>query len=726
MPVLALALALLWQTPEEAPQVPATLVALDAALDGAEEALRAHDWPRARQGIADLLEAHEGELAVWLRRPRIVEVLRLCSFLPEYRPPAPEALVHGELLSYSPGTGQMRVRYEQGQLGDFLVARASGEVELGPLRPLEDGDFLLHPALFQRAWSITIRGSHYASGGDPVEVVCVLGAGQLYQVSFGYPAYGVRARDAFVFDRAKGAVLDRADPPGSRGEAYELEVRVGESEVLGLWNGKRVLRARKDRKLFGQVGVKGIADWKEIEIAGVAQRSWMRGLADEAFERARREHERRFDAEAGLPAWLRYERRTPADAFATELPEGASVQDAVHVRGLYELLERGDPEGPARLLERVEREEGGDALRVYLAALWAFERGDDEEAGPLLTRLLELDPDFLNARYLQAWLLLRREGLEQGRARFDELAAAHDDPRLDGARALLAFLAGEREQARRILLERAGAGRYCDELEQVASLFCKAESGPIWLETHVVESEHFRVASDIDEGTCKEAVAILETAFDHFAKRIRPLPEGRSGRFRVYLFSGETSYQAYLLHSTFTTAESTAGVFVPSVEQLLIWNTPDRRLMLDTIRHEGLHQYMQRLVGDQPPWLAEGLGEYWEAADFTKSTSRQVVPTPERLADLRALQRGLLPLGRFLRLSRAQFYGEWQRSYLQAWAFVHFLLAGDRASRARFDAILDALAVGTPPDQAVELVFPPEDAPALEAAFQAHLRELLR
>lgn len=63
MPVLALALALLWQTPEEAPPIPATLVALDAALERAEEALRAHDWPRARQGIVEAaFQAHLREL----------------------------------------------------------------------------------------------------------------------------------------------------------------------------------------------------------------------------------------------------------------------------------------------------------------------------------------------------------------------------------------------------------------------------------------------------------------------------------------------------------------------------------------------------------------------------------------------------------------------------------------------------------------------------------------
>lgn len=231
--------------------------------------------------------------------------------------------------------------------------------------------------------------------------------------------------------------------------------------------------------------------------------------------------------------------------------------------------------------------------------------------------------------------------------------------------------------------------------------------------------------TDIDARTCVEAGEVLETALGYFEKRIRPLAGDQAEPFRVYLFSGETGYQLYLAHTTFFPAESTSGVFMPAMQQLLIWNTPDRGQMLSTVRHEGLHQYMHRLVRDQPTWLGEGLAEYWESADFTKGTSRENAPTEGKLSALRTYQAEFLPLERFLHLPRADFYREAGLHYTQAWAFVHFLLQDDRVSRALFDGLLDALIAGASSEQALERVFGPLDLPALERSFRAHLRKLL-
>ena len=50
------------------------------------------------------------------------------------------------------------------------------------------------------------------------------------------------------------------------------------------------------------------------------------------------------------------------------------------------------------------------------------------------------------------------------------------------------------------------------------------------------------------------------------------------------------------------------------VKQLLIWNVPERESMLSTIRHEGFHQSLDRISGEAPDWLHEGMAESIEEA----------------------------------------------------------------------------------------------------------------
>lgn len=702
--------------------------AAGARLSAIEDALRAGERetvaPRVTELAAELEAEPEGRALAWRLRPRLVDALLLADFLEQYDPPRPESLVHGELRTYSPATGKLRLVYRAGELGDFLVLREGGAIERAGGEPLGERDLLLHPVLFQRPYSVSVRGRDYGRGGVLPAVACVLDYDDVRLVSFGQPGVGRLDVPAVVIELGRGSIQDSAPSKAVPGRPYDIEVRVREREILGLWNRSRLVHAPKERDDWGRFAIAGVAGWEEIEVEGVATRAWMRGLQDDAFQRALAAWRETFDDNAVLPAWLSFEHVGSAEAMARTLPAGMGEEGAEQVRELLRLA--AEDEGEARTYLDDQLHPGvPEAQQAYLACLLELELWNLEEAAAKAAKLRELAPDFARARFLVAWIDGLLHDPEAAAERLGELSLeAPEDAELRGAQALLVLALGRRDEACTLLDQAARSGVWGDELEATASVLCRADTGPGWLESFQVESEHFRVVSDIDLRTCKEAAEVLEKALEHYQSRYRALSARDEERFRVYLFSGETGYQSYLAGATLLPAPDSLGIFVPSLRQLLIWNTPDRAGMLDTIRHEGLHQYLDRVLGDPPVWLDEGLGEYWGSADFTKTRSRQNDPTPERRARLRALRKELVPLERFLRVERGDFYGNPTLYYDQAWAFVHFLQHSGREHQRLFDALFDELASGTGPDEAVEAVFADVDLEELQRDFDRYVLAL--
>ena len=232
--------------------------------------------------------------------------------------------------------------------------------------------------------------------------------------------------------------------------------------------------------------------------------------------------------------------------------------------------------------------------------------------------------------------------------------------------------------------------------------------------------------SDVSRELCAQAAEVLDTSWMLFERLLMRLPDANSAAKRqVYLFAGQSGYLRYAAQMTGTIPIHTAGLYSPVLKQLLIWNLPVRDDMMRTVRHEALHQYMDALGFDAPPWLQEGLGEYFELAEVTRG---QVVAgqTNERhVATLCAEGADLVPLAQFLHLAPAGFYADASQNYAQAWALVHYLQHGGKRLRQQYDRLLAGLAAGKPSREAVDAVFGAEDLAAFERGLLAHVRGLV-
>jgi hypothetical protein len=287
------------------------------------------------------------------------------------------------------------------------------------------------------------------------------------------------------------------------------------------------------------------------------------------------------------------------------------------------------------------------------------------------------------------------------------------------------LLDGRASEAAARLDEAIDRGLWTDGLEQRARALERVRHGPEWRQRFEHASRHYLVRSDVSRELCAEAAEVLDTSRLIFERLLMRAPVGRDAAQRqVYLFAGQAGYLRYAAEMTGKIPAHTAGLYSPVLKQLLIWNLPQRDEMMRTVRHEALHQYMDELGLDAPPWLQEGLGEYFGLAEVARGQVVAGQANARHVAALLSEGAALAPLAEFLHVAPADFYADAGLSYARAWALVHYLQHGGKRVRQIYERLLAELAAGRPARAAVDAAFGAEDLPTFERGLLAHVRGL--
>ena len=558
-----------------------------------------------------------------------------------------------------------------GELVDFK--RGTGSVELR-YTPTTMDDFYelgrgstqiyMHPAFFSGSYKVRVRGPRYPTVNESAKLPVIYGG--LGDEEFVYAFYGAaEGTGARAYYASAVLSMVRLD-----GESEELDQRddspVEQREPFDLRlevSGSSVTAYAGKKKLL-----KGRAGREALGCVGFLN------LPD--FEEI--ELKGRIE-----PSWLQGKRDTDRERQRQKLEEEIDLEGAlegwlpladVESFGFGDKSPKGKPI-PAKDVRnataRARLGHRGEALELFQAAL-------------------DVDPQRADVWY-------ERTGLLMGMGRRGEA--------LESLRGAIQWEA------------------YTEELHVLNSLLLRAHEGPDWPEVFEERSEHYVVRSDMGKRVCVDAASVLESSYERFSNRLGEADMGDEP-FRVYLFAGEAGYHRYARGILGGTPENTAGVYSPALGQLLIWNVPERSEMMQTVRHEGFHQYFDRLVGDSPRWLNEGLAEYYENADFTKGRSRQILPHPEHLRTLEARDWKLVELEEFVRQEPEVFYGDAAGNYAQAWLLVHYLQESGGTERGVLEGLIAELAGSEDSAVALEAAFEGVDYAALQRGLAQHLNGL--
>lgn len=706
--VLALLSTLLIPAPGFA--APASEAQFRAALKRCRLTIKKGKWKAALGRYAKLLQDHKDADYVRREVASIEDDLKICHFKTADKPPPVASLLGQGVVSYDARRRKLVLEYRKIGPPDWKATKLKRTFAL---EPLFAGDFILEIESERHASDVVVCGD--LESLSPGYVFFALGSES--EVSRVDPDGVVKLGSFFTY-RWKGvARLIR------RGSRFQLE-KNGEACKFTpekKWHPIASLKDGRHRK--GRFAVRG-TDVDRIRIAGVLDEDWLRQLlAGAESKRFEAWLEDAYDRESVLPAWLL---RTGASASAGKkkapwIPSDAPPRLAATLESAVAAFVEGDGD----LVKKALDTHGSRLPTVtvaWLRALAAGHEGEIRQAIDLTGTVLEKEPEFGPAHALRGMALLHLRNEEEVATHISQarkLAPRFPLTVLLGA--LAALVDRDVEGADEVLATALANGIRTESLETFAKQIHRSRKGPNWTRRNRHESSHFVVESDHDTKVCVDVALRLEGATSVFLRSF-PRRKTRLKKARVRVFSNRADYYAYG-RAIGTMLEGSAGAYVPTVRELVLFVMPGSDLLDQVVRHEGFHWYVHELVDDLPIWFNEGQATCHETASRPNGP-----PTPNAINEMRC--RGLgriednLAATRLMLMDAETFMKNAGRNYARSWALVHLLRTTRKtALRGKLDAYYRAIRDGLSRKEAYETVFLPVVA-VLEAEFRTHVHQV--
>jgi len=686
-------------------------------------------WSRAEKQLNNLLGEHAGQDYAVAKRAEIEECIKTCVFWKSFKPPKPKEVVSGKLVSYKSSSGAIKLQYAWDQISDFDKQRMNVKGGSG------DAYFAyILPAIFTGPYTIEMEGTRYPNREQEIRpniIVCNSG-NKSYQIDFGLApdatgAYYMARISRFDGKEYKDIETCEASLP-MENNPFKIKIKVSGSKITAYMGKKKMMEVRKEKTLFGSFFFRGFV-FDKLLIQGNVQPAWIQGKIDSRAQAAKRDFELTYSPEDHLPPWLLAkapdQKKTDTEEKDRYYP-GPVVdgQEKVISTAIEHYNGREFREGLKYVLNLSETDITNIA-KSYCATLFlqALERYD--EALEKCEEVCRSDPQFMHTRLIEASLnvsLGKREEAERVYNKIRSEFPGREESYVQQAGYHLR--AGSPQKAKTVLENAISNNIASSEINRLNQELSYALNGPSWNKVYDAKSAHYQVFSDIDLAICFEASKILEEAYATYSANLEKV-RGEKKRFRVYLFSGEAGYNSYKKSFGVKSTMASAGVYIPTLKQLLIWNLPDRDSMLKTIRHEGFHQYLDSLTTVTPPvWFNEGLAEYYEQAEKKKGRWLLDTVNTYHLRILTSQEIKIMPLKDFIYLSYNDFYKNASLCYAQSWAFIHFLRHSTPTNRKMFNSLFELFQRNLPVRATLEDIFNKIDLDKLEADFKDHLKRL--
>ena len=247
---------------------------------------------------------------------------------------------------------------------------------------------------------------------------------------------------------------------------------------------------------------------------------------------------------------------------------------------------------------------------------------------------------------------------------------------------------------------------------------------PAPAKAYTFNSRYYKVTTDVpDRALAVDIAKQMDAVYAEYASRManfRPNPNAavRPGeRMNLYVMKSQQAYLDLLAGFGLNAANS-GGVFFRSRKGsgLATWVEGQTRLkMYYVLQHEGFHQFADaRIASGLPPWVNEGLAEYFGDALMVKGKLQAGKLDRERLDRMkRAIDDGaVLGFNELMNMDNRDWMervtsGDKASSlmYDMAWSVCYSLVQGGPKYRAALEQYLTLLNRGTAPRQAFDKVF---------------------
>jgi hypothetical protein len=325
------------------------------------------------------------------------------------------------------------------------------------------------------------------------------------------------------------------------------------------------------------------------------------------------------------------------------------------------------------------------------------ESGAWNESREANDKALQLLPDLAEGHLIRARLLLR-DG--QGAKALEETALAEKLAPLDA------------------------------DLRRRSRMLRNVIHGPGWLRENKVETEHFRVRSDLPIAKLKGYAQELEAVRGHYAQVLPLVPKPGAERVDVLLFNTTQGYFGYVEFAAGDRLEHTSGAFIPWYGQLIFFENANPDETRAVMYHEGLHRFLYDTLPDAPIWLQEGVAEYVAGTRLENGkVAASGLIRAGRLQNMKmAMRYGWKPLAfkMIMNETQGQFYAlNPPLQYAQAWSMVHFFIHGEDAKyKSVFEAYVKRLESGDELPKAFDETFGKENVDEMQKQWLKYVNEM--
>lgn len=226
----------------------------------------------------------------------------------------------------------------------------------------------------------------------------------------------------------------------------------------------------------------------------------------------------------------------------------------------------------------------------------------------------------------------------------------------------------------------------------------RPESGDSPGTMQIYQTKYYVIHSDLGVDDVKEAVIRMTRMAEEYHRRTQGFSGEIRDRLPFYLF--RTSEEYYSSGGL----PGSAGVFIidrNGARLMAIAGTETKGTTWHTVQHEGFHQFAHAVIrGDLPPWVNEGIAEYFGESIFTGDAFVTGIIPPYRLKRVQAEIQGnrFKSIKNMMLLSHQDWNSEMQiENYDQAWSMVHFLAQGENGRyQEAFVNFMKLIGRGTP------------------------------
>src|SRR5688572_17313459 len=240
----------------------------------------------------------------------------------------------------------------------------------------------------------------------------------------------------------------------------------------------------------------------------------------------------------------------------------------------------------------------------------------------------------------------------------------------------------------------------------VIALTATTAAEEVWVKA---ATEHFTILTPAGEHVARKWAIELEQ-FRRGLQAAVPVPVERLRPVTVVLFKENRAMEPFAPLENGRPVKI-GGFFVRAndVNTIMLSVARNDTETRHVIFHEAVHWHLSAREGFMPLWLAEGLAEVYATFEVPNARTYAFGAAFERhVARLR--EESLLPLPKLVGIGRdSLLYNEGTRTsifYAQSWAFVHFLLFGEKSpGKAAVQRYLELLPAVRSPDEAFLTAF---------------------